>query len=141
MISYGNTFSATWIFKEATASIWSSSWTGEGSIPSTSGGPAAISVVRSESGAGAGKEFSYSVDSNKPVFSNLVQDDYILFKAPVKDLPANSAVQFDMTLSADSGAPKYYVVEYYDGGEWVAADSRLRAAEEDRVCRLQTAAV
>lgn len=29
VISYGNTFTATWIFKEATASIWSSSWTGE----------------------------------------------------------------------------------------------------------------
>ncbi|MGM9738931.1 MAG: hypothetical protein ACI3ZT_11040 [Candidatus Cryptobacteroides sp.] len=131
VISYGNTFTATWIFKEATASIWSSSWTGEGSIPSTSGGPASISVVRSESGAGAGKAFSYSVDSNKPVFSTMVQDDYILFKVPVKDLPANSAVQFDMTLSAEPGAPKYYVVEYYDGGEWVAADSRLRTAEED----------
>lgn len=124
-------FPAKWVMAANTSGLYSSSWTGTGVLPSTSGSLAYMTAVRSETGAGAGKAFTCSVSSNRPLVSSLVEGDYLLFTVPVKNFEAGTAVDFNATISGDAGAPKYYVVEYYDGGEWKAADSELRTAPED----------
>ena len=124
-------FPAKWVMAANTSGLYGNSWTGSGILPATSGSLAYMTAVRSDTGLGAGKPFTYSVSSNRPLVSSLVEGDYLLFSIPVKDFPAGSAVDFNATISGDVGAPKYYIVEYLDGGEWKSADSELRVASED----------
>lgn len=57
--------------------------------------------------------------------SNLYAGDYLLFSVPVKSLPAGSDVDFMLTIAGnDNTAPKYWIAEIKDGGQWRMPDAR-----------------
>lgn len=64
--------------------------------------------------------------------ANLYTGDYLLFSVPVKALPAGCDVDFMLTIAAnDNTAPKYWVAEILDGGEWRKPDGPLDLRQTD----------
>ena len=61
---------------------------------------------------------------------NLLKDDYWLWTFPVQYVPAGSYVLFNVTMSGGQDSPKYYILEYFDEGQWKQANL-LRTIPED----------
>ena len=81
--------------------------------------------------ANAGREFTRTVNSYKPAVSTMVEGDYWLYTLPVKRLEAGTAVEFDATMAGEANSPKYFIVEYLDGGVWKSVEEDLLTAPED----------
>lgn len=64
--------------------------------------------------------------------SGLYTGDYLLFSIPSGQLAAGTGIDFMLTISsADNSAPKYWICEILDGGEWRSPDSKdLHAAPD-----------
>lgn len=125
----GPAFPSQWIFSASTVGQYNSSWSASNMLPSTSGSSGYISVVRSD--ANAGREFTRTVNSYKPTVSTMVEGDYWLYTLPVKRLEAGTAVEFDATMAGEANSPKYFIVEYLDGGVWKSIEEDLLTAPED----------
>ena len=127
------TFPALWQFSATSRQLYESEWVNNNRIPCTYSSPATISVVRAE--ANAGKAFTCmaadgSGTSARPYVGNLLKDDYWLWTLPVDYVPAGTYVLFNVTLSGGQDSPKYYILEYFDQGEWKQANL-LRTISED----------
>lgn len=125
----GLAFPSQWIFSASTVGQYNSSWSASNMLPSTSGSSGYISVVRGD--ANAGREFTRTVSSYKPTVSTMVEGDYWLYTLPVKRLEAGTAVEFDATMAGEANSPKYFIVEYLDGGVWKSVEEDLLTAPED----------
>lgn len=125
----GPAFPSQWIFSASTVGQYNSSWSASNMLPSTSGSSGYISVVRGD--ANAGREFTRTVSSYKPSVSTMVEGDYWLYTLPVKRLEAGTAVEFDATMAGEANSPKYFIVEYLDGGVWKSVEEDLLTAPED----------
>ncbi len=125
----GPAFPSQWIFSASTVGQYNSSWSASNMLPSTSGSSGYISVVRGD--ANAGREFTRTVNSYKPTVSTMVEGDYWLYTLPVKRLEAGTAVEFDATMAGEANSPKYFIVEYLDGGVWKSVEEDLLTAPED----------
>ena len=112
----GPAFPSQWIFSASTVGQYNSSWSASNMLPSTSGSSGYISVVRGE--ANVGREFTRTVNSYRPSVSTMVEGDYWLYTLPVRRLEAGTAVEFDATMAGEANSPKYFIVEYLDGGVW-----------------------
>lgn len=78
----------------------------------------------------------YAILNKTLAVSNLTTDDYLLFCVPVTSVNAGCDFDFMLTLDAASPkAPKYWIFEYYDGGEWHSVEEDLKTAEEDGTTR------
>lgn len=131
-VSAASAFPAYWQFLDSSTSLYQSSWLNKGIVPTTMSSPATISVERAE--ANAGKAFNYLVNdgsgaAERTYVGNMLEGDYWLWRMPVKYLPAGSYILFNVTLSGGMDSPKYYIVEYLDGGVWKSADN-LRTVPE-----------
>ena len=127
------TFPALWQFSATSRQLYESEWVNNNRIPCTYSSPATISVVRAE--ANAGNAFNCmaadgSGTSARPYVGNLLKDDYWLWTLPVDYVPAGTYVLFNVTLSGGQDSPKYYILEYFDQGEWKQANL-LRTISED----------
>ena len=127
------TFPALWQFSATSRQLYESEWVNYNRIPCTYSSPATISVVRAE--ANASKAFNcMAVDgsgtSARPYVGNLLKDDYWLWTLPVDYVPAGTYVLFNATIAGGQDSPKYYILEYYDQGQWKQA-SLLRTVSED----------
>lgn len=125
----GPAFPSQWIFSASTVGQYNTSWSASNMLPSTSGSSGYISVVRGD--ANAGREFTRTVSSYKPTVSTIVEGDYWLYTLPVKRLEAGTAVEFDATMAGEANSPKYFIVEYLDGGVWKSVEEDLLTAPED----------
>ena len=125
----GPAFPSQWIFSASTVGQYNTSWSASNMLPSTSGSSGYISVVRGD--ANAGREFTRTVNSYKPTVSTMVEGDYWLYTLPVKRLEAGTAVEFDATMAGEANSPKYFIVEYLDGGVWKSVEEDLLTAPED----------
>lgn len=125
----GPAFPSQWIFSASTVGQYNTSWSASNMLPSTSGSSGYISVVRGD--ANAGREFTRTVSSYKPTVSTMVEGDYWLYTLPVKRLEAGTAVEFDATMASEANSPKYFIVEYLDGGVWKSVEEDLLTAPED----------
>ena len=125
----GPAFPSQWIFSASTVGQYNTSWSASNMLPSTSGSSGYISVVRGD--ANAGREFTRTVSSYKPTVSTMVEGDYWLYTLPVKRLEAGTAVEFDATMTGEANSPKYFIVEYLDGGVWKSVEEDLLTAPED----------
>lgn len=125
----GPAFPSQWIFSASTVGQYNTSWSASNMLPSTSGSSGYISVVRGD--ANAGREFTRTVSSYKPTVSTMVEGDYWLYTLPVKRLEAGTAVEFDATMAGEANSPKYFIVEYLDGGVWKSVEEDLLTAPED----------
>ena len=62
--------------------------------------------------------FGKSADIDR---QGMVEGDAFVFSRPVSTLPKGSWVEFGVTLeNAGDNAPLHYMVEYFDGGQWVS---------------------
>ena len=125
----GPAFPSQWIFSASTVGQYNTPWSVSNMLPATSGSSGYISVVRGE--ANAGREFTRTVNSYKPAVSTMVEGDYWLYTLPVKRLEAGTAVEFDATMAGEANSPKYFIVEYLDGGVWKSVEEDLLTAPED----------
>lgn len=125
----GPAFPCQWIFSASTVGQYNSSWSASNMLPSTSGSSGYISVVRGE--ANVGREFTRTVNSYRPSVSTMVEGDYWLYTLPVRRLEAGTAVEFDATMAGEANSPKYFIVEYLDGGVWKSVEEDLLTAPED----------
>ena len=91
-------------------------------------GSAIITAVSSDSN----RKLKHSIATSSLALSNLTTDDYIVFCAPVQSVEAGCDFDFCLTLTASSPkAPKYWIFEYYDGGEWKSVEEDLKVVPED----------
>ena len=132
-VEHAPAFPAQWMFSPQTRALYESSWTSKGIIPCTYSSPGTISVVRDA--ANAGKALTCVADdgsgtAKRPYVGNLLNNDCWLWKFPVDYVPAGTYVLFNVTMSGGADSPKYYILEYFDGGQWKQA-SLLRTISED----------
>ena len=80
--------------------------------------------------ATSGNTLKYEVNSGARI-SNLGVGDYLLYAIPTKGVAAGEQIDFMCSIGPASGAPKYYIFEYWDDGEWKCNESTLRTATED----------
>lgn len=92
-----------------------------------------ISVVRGDANASAA--FKRSVVTNRPAVSTMVEGDYWLYTFPVENLAAGSVVDFNATMAGEANSPKYFIVEYLDGGVWKSVEADLLTAPENPAVR------
>ena len=102
-------------------------------ICKTSGAAGFISVVRGDANASAA--FKRSVVTNRPAVSTMVEGDYRLYTFPVENLAARSVVDFNATMAGEANSPKYFIVEYLDGGVWKSVEADLLTAPENPAVR------
>ncbi|MBP5538796.1 MAG: hypothetical protein J6X69_03025, partial [Bacteroidales bacterium] len=61
---------------------------------------------------------------------NMKADDYIQFSVPVISLPADTDVDFMLTINTNNNkSPKYFLFEYWDNGQW-KSQPRYTASED-----------
>lgn len=116
-----------WVFRD-NKNTYSMSWPYMHVIGATDGSAGLITVVRGESNADV--PFVCKVVGNNPNVSTMVEGDYWLYTFDA-DLSAGSTIAFNATMAGDKKAPKYFIVEYLDGGEWKSVEEDLLTATED----------
>ena len=116
-----------WVFRD-NKNTYSLSWPHMHVIGATDGSAGLITVVRGE--ANADVPFTCKVVGNNPNVSTMVEGDYWLYTFDA-DIAAGSTVAFNATMAGDKKAPKYFIVEYLDGGEWKCTEEDLLTAVED----------
>lgn len=67
--------------------------------------------------------------------STMVEGDYRLYTFPVENLAARSVVDFNATMAGEANSPKYFIVEYLDGGVWKSVEADLLTAPENPAVR------
>ena len=65
----------------------------------------------------------------------MVEGDYRLYTFPVENLAAGSVVDFNATMAGEANSPKYFIVEYLDGGVWKSVEADLLTAPENPAVR------
>ena len=86
---------------------------------------AVLAAVCSLSGIAQNADGLWIFTKSHPfVRTGMVEGDTIELSRPVTYLPADSYIQFDLTMeNAGEKAPLHYMVEVLDGGEWVCDSS------------------
>ena len=116
-----------WVFRD-NKNTYSVSWPYMQVIGATDGSAGQITVVRGE--ANAETPFVCKVVGNNPNVSTMVEGDYWLYTFDAS-IDAGSVIAFNATMAGDKKAPKYFIVEYLDGGVWKSTEEDLLTAEED----------
>ena len=101
-----------------------SKWVSNGVVKPNNSGAVLCAVATS------GNTLKYEVNSGARI-SNLGVGDYLLYAIPTKGVAAGEQIDFMCSIGPASGAPKYYIFEYWDDGEWKCNESTLRTATED----------
>lgn len=119
-------FPSLWVFEKSEGESLQKLWS-EKSMPATYYGAGILSAGTLNPER---PDVPYSF-SGAPAIASMRQDDYFLFQFPVVHLAAGSFVEIDFSLMTEPGAPKYYVVEFLDGGQWKSMPYDLMSTEED----------
>lgn len=116
-----------WVFKD-NKQTYSVSWPHMHIIGATDGTAGQITVVRGANNSEV--PFVCKVIGNNPNVSTMVEGDYWLYTFDA-NVPAGSVVAFNATMAGDKKAPKYFIVEYFDGGQWKSSNEDLLQAKEN----------
>ena len=116
-----------WVFKD-NKQTYSVSWPHMHIIGATDGTAGQITVVRGADNSEV--PFVCKVIGNNPNVSTMVEGDYWLYTFDA-NVPAGSVVAFNATMAGDKKAPKYFIVEYFDGGQWKSSNEDLFQAKEN----------
>ncbi len=122
-----------WVLVSSADSLYLESWTDRHVLPASAGEPGYLTAERGERNVSVPLEFT--IEGNKPAVGTMIEGDYWLYVLPVEHLEAGSAIDFYATMGGDAAAPKYFIVEYFEGGEWKAVEEDLRTAAEDSSIR------
>ena len=119
---------ARWIFTERNTILYASGWTGDEHFAGAmSGSSARIEAVRKN----GGNDFTYTDRNGAPFVSTLTEDDYILFTVPSVDLDKGSHVEIDAAIVSNPASPKYFIIEYLEGGKWKSVADDLLSVPEN----------
>ena len=84
-------------------------------------------------GSTTGNKLVYSVapsGTQNISIGNMGEGDYIQFSVPTVSMPAGTDIDFMVTINTNNNkTPKYWLFEYWDGGEW-KAQPRYTATED-----------
>ena len=103
-----------WYFGKGYNDKVSKNWAKDG-IVATDYGQGILKVVKAD---GSAPDSSLVIKS-KPIAGPVSAGDYLLFEFPKTKLEAGSFIEFDLTFSAEEGAPSEWIFEYFDG-KWIA---------------------
>ena len=119
------------ITKTAAAQKYASLWTGkEHKVPATECGEAYMTVEQSP--ANRGNELKYSIYLDQmPLVEGLLEGDCLMFVIPAGKQKVGPFVELDLMIGSRPAAPRYFVVEYFEKGEWKLSQAALRTAKED----------
>ena len=143
-ISQANLYTPTYGFPakwEISSSLYTDTseaglrWINQGYSYANVGEGKGSAIITAVSGD-AKRQPKYSVLDKTLAVSNLTTDDYLLFCVPV--ISVNAGCDFDFMLSLDAAspkAPKYWIFEYFDGGEWHSVEEDLKTVPEDNSTR------
>lgn len=113
-------FPSLWIFNEKNTPLYADDWVQEPNIiGAMNGSPAYIKAVRADGKTG----FSYKDINGNPFVGTLVKDDYLLFCVPSVNIEKGSSIEIEAALISCPAAPKYFIIEYHEGGRWKAAET------------------
>lgn len=119
---------ATWIFIEKNTPLYAGNWVGENHyIGAMNGSTAHIKAVRDK----ASEPFRYSDRNGAPFVGTLVEDDYILFSVPSVNIEKGSCIEIDAAIVSNPASPKYFIIEYLEGGKWKSIDNDLLEVPEN----------
>ena len=125
--------------REGWAYAFFSVWLNEGIAATVATSDAASNspgVGYISAGSTVGRKLVYSVapsGTQNISIGNMGEGDYIQFSVPVVSLPAGTDVDFMVTINTNNNkTPKYWLFEYWDGGQW-NAQPRYAAAEDASV--------
>lgn len=127
---------ARFVFNATTTSHSQTTWTGLGYIRSYMGAGdrnkvgGYISLVKTDENA-ARATAQRTVTSNLFLADRMGEGDCWLFTLPGITCAAGAAFDFYTTMCENAKAPKYYVCEYWDDGEWRCDEASLYTAAED----------
>lgn len=109
-------FSSKWMFGGAYNSKTGETWETEHFVKATVSGEGIMKAVDAD-----GNDLStYQVLKGKVAAGPFKAGACFLFEVPVENVAAGSFISFDATMSANPGAPMEWIVEWKDGGRWVA---------------------
>lgn len=125
--SYG--FPAKWYAPDFTTKMLND-WTEEGFFTCTAGAGVGHTYMTLGSTIPGRIPSRVIYNSKYPSGYGMVAGDYFQFNAPVQDVKAGTDLDLMITISPTAaGAPKYWLVEWYDGGEW-KSNPRYTASED-----------
>jgi len=115
--------SSLWLFTKERIPEVEASWCGAGHcVAATDYGNGTVTLTRED----AQSQLKYYMKKKSPCVDGLRAGDAWEFSLPVKNLPAGSCVELDLSLVSEEASPRYYIFEYLDGGEWKTMPSDLR---------------
>lgn len=136
----GNGFPAIWEIETSTYGTASSptaagkQWMEKGIAVATNNS-ATSGVAYISTSSARGGTLTHTINSNGcPAVGGLDEGDCIEFSSPVENLPAGTDFDLMLTVNANNKAlPKYWLLEYWENGEWKAGDAPYTAAEDPTV--------
>ena len=121
---------ARWDITSSLASSGASSWTGSNRFYALTEDGKGKAYISTE--AGGSTEPARSVTDSRVSVSNLSEGDCICVTYPSLTVAEGSTVSFMTTLMATANtAPKYWIFEYFEDGQWKSVEEDLVAAKED----------
>ena len=120
-------FPGLWIFNERNTPLYAGDWvSGPNVIGAMNGSPAYIKAVRAD----GSEDFLYKESNGNSYVETLVKDDYLLFCVPSVNLEKGSSIEVEAALISSPASPKYFIIEYYEGGRWKPAETGLMRVPE-----------
>lgn len=112
-------FPSKWFFgKDFNSQDMIRDWRDSAMVKATYYGDAVLRVLKSDGSI----PHNSKVMRSRPVVGPMAPGDMLMMEFPDSDLPAGSYVEFDLTFSAEEGAPSEWIFEYLDGGKWLSGD-------------------
>ena len=129
----GNTFPARWIFNERNTPLYAEKWVNEPHvIRAMNGSPAFITAQRAD---GSTEGLSFIDRNGNPFVSTLTKDDYLLFCMPSDGIGKGSNIEVEAAIISNPASPKYFIIEYFEGGEWKYIEEDAMPVPEDPTLR------
>ena len=128
-VTSGNTFPARWIFNERNTPLYAEKWVNEPHvIRAMNGSPAFITAKRAD---GSTKQLTFTDRNGNPFVSTLTKDDCLLFCMPSDGLGKGSSIEVEAAIISNPASPKYFIIEYLEGGKWKYVEENVMPVPED----------
>ncbi len=140
-VASGNGFPALW---EISSTFYGSAssptaagreWLNNGRAIATNGSSTTGTAFISTSRTKATGTLKYTINSDGcPAVGGLDEGDCIEFCAPAENIPAGTDFDLMLTINANNKAvPKYWLLEYWEDGEWKSGAAPYTAAEDPSI--------
>ena len=123
---------AKWEISSSLSSSGATKWANDNKFMAPFGDGANKAYISTSTGNTGGTTPVRGRSGNNIAVANMAPGDAIVFTYPSLTLAKGTTVDFMANfLAPDSSSPKYWIFEYYDGGEWKTVEEDLHVASED----------